>query len=73
MKNFYYDGAGNLLLRVSQAQEPLRVLHKIDQTDLPLQKSVQIQTFLNKLTGIRVGFTAWKTFTVDFGAILSVN
>jgi hypothetical protein len=69
-KNLYlcHNGQKNTF----QAHAPLPCLYEIDQSKLDLQEVLQLQTFLNKLTCNRIGFTAWKTFTVNYEAVLTV-
>ncbi|XP_055337501.1 uncharacterized protein LOC129587680 [Paramacrobiotus metropolitanus] len=54
------------------AHSPAINLHQIDQTSLSITETLQLQTFLNALSCNNIGFTAWKMFTVNYGAIVTL-
>ncbi|OQV12922.1 hypothetical protein BV898_12843 [Hypsibius exemplaris] len=52
------------------AQGPLRRLYQIDQSRLTVPESLQLQTFLHRLTPTPIGFTAWRMLPINYGALL---
>ncbi|OQV24977.1 hypothetical protein BV898_01186 [Hypsibius exemplaris] len=54
------------------AHEPLKFLYQLDQAKMDIPEALQLQTFLNKLTCNRIGFTAWKIFPINKEAFLLV-
>lgn len=54
------------------AHEPLLRLFQINQAKVTVPESMQIQTFLNRLTGAPIGFTGWKMFTINWETLLMV-
>ncbi|OQV22215.1 hypothetical protein BV898_03717 [Hypsibius exemplaris] len=60
-------------VRVNDAAHlPLSKLYRIDQAKLPAQETLQLHSFIGRLTGSRLGFTAWRMFTIDATALLSL-
>ncbi|OQV24972.1 hypothetical protein BV898_01181 [Hypsibius exemplaris] len=56
----------------SAALAPTLHLYEVNQSKMTFSETLQLQTFLSKLTCDRIGFTAWKMFTVDFTAVVEV-
>ncbi|OQV12921.1 hypothetical protein BV898_12842 [Hypsibius exemplaris] len=52
------------------AHGPLRRLYQIDQTSLTVPETLQLQTFLHRLTATPIGFTAWRMLPINYGALL---
>ncbi|OQV16665.1 hypothetical protein BV898_09177 [Hypsibius exemplaris] len=60
-------------MRVNEAaHRPLSQLYRVDQSKLPQQETLQLHCFIGRLTGSRLGFTAWRMFTIDATSLLSL-
>ncbi|XP_055337768.1 uncharacterized protein LOC129587851 [Paramacrobiotus metropolitanus] len=54
------------------AHSPLDILYKLDNNKLRPGEVHHLHTFLSKLNGNQIGFTASRLFTIDVSAVLSI-